>query len=120
MTKMLNFDSFTLVPTYSDITSRSEVDISSTINGVRSNLPIINANMLSLCTPDMISKLYNYNTFSSYHRFFDSVDTKKQTIISIIEKNIEKTQSLKKDSELDTFFERFYVLSPFIGNINKY
>ena len=106
---MLNFDSFTLVPTYSDITSRSEVDISSIINGVRSNLPIINANMLSLCTPNMVSKLYNYNTFSSYHRFFDCIDTKKQTIISIIENNIEKTQSLKKDNELDTFLERFYI-----------
>lgn len=109
MRKMLNFDSFTLVPTYSDIYSRGEVDVSSTINGVRSSLPIINANMLSLCTPCMISRLYNHNTFSSYHRFFNSLDDRKQTIVSIIENNIEKSNILKTDLELDSFFQRFYV-----------
>ena len=84
MKKMLTFDSFTLVPTYSDISSRSEVDVSVTIDKTSSMLPIMNANMLSICTPEMISKLSNkFNTFSSYHRFFHSIDNRKETLSNI-------------------------------------
>lgn len=88
MQKMLTFDSFTLIPSYSDISSRNEVDVSTEICGIKSDLPIINANMLSICTPEMIDVLSNkYNTFSSYHRFFDTIDTKKKTLSKIIENN---------------------------------
>ena len=85
---MLTFDSFTLIPSYSDISSRNEVDVSTDICGIKSDLPIINANMLSICTPEMIDVLSNkYNTFSSYHRFFETIDAKKKTLLKIIEQN---------------------------------
>lgn len=82
---MLNFDSFTLIPSYSDIASRNEIDISVNIGGEISKLPIINANMLSICTPEMINILSDkYETFSSYHRFFKNDEIKKITLIDLI------------------------------------
>ncbi|MFZ4795927.1 MAG: IMP dehydrogenase [Bacteroidia bacterium] len=83
--KMITFDSFTLVPSYSDITSRSEVDTSISICGAKSELPIINANMLAICTPEMVDVLSNkHSTFSSYHRFFESESTKINAIKTIL------------------------------------
>lgn len=88
MKKMTTFDSFTLVPAYSEISSRDIIDVSTTICGTKSNLPIINANMLSICTQDMINILTNkYNNVSSYHRFFESENTKKNVITSLLEQN---------------------------------
>jgi IMP dehydrogenase/GMP reductase len=80
MNKMLNFDSFTLIPTYSDIESRSEVDVSTNICEIKSNLAIINANMLSISTKEMVNELYKYNTISSYHRFFNSMENRIKTM----------------------------------------
>ncbi len=88
---MITFDSFTLIPQYSDINSRNEVDLSTSICNINIELPIINANMLSICTPDMINTLSNkFNSFSSYHRFFDSVETKKATVMNISKINKDK------------------------------
>jgi len=94
LNKMIDFDSFTLMPRYSDIPSRSIIDVSTKINGLVSDLPVINANMLSLCTDDMISSLSNKNsTFSSYHRFFEDSDlknSKMNEVVSLLGPNIKK------------------------------
>lgn len=88
---MITFDSFTLIPQYSDINSRNEVDLSTTICNTKIDLPIINANMLSICTPEMVNILSNKaNTFSSYHRFFNSIETKKATILNVSKINKDK------------------------------
>lgn len=83
MDKMLTFDSFTLIPTYSDIESRNEVDVSTEILDIKSELPIINANMLSICSKNMIDMLYKNNTVSSYHRFFNSKENKHKAILDL-------------------------------------
>jgi IMP dehydrogenase len=77
---MYTFDSVTLVPGYSEINSRSEVDVSTTIKGVKSAIPIINANMHAICTPEMMYALSRNNSFCSYHRFFKSEEHRDQTL----------------------------------------
>ncbi len=85
LNKMITFDSFTIVPTYSDTPTRSGIDVSTTVAGVKSDLPIINANMLSICTIKMIEELcIKNNTFSSYHRFFQSDFDKENTIDALL------------------------------------
>lgn len=85
---MLTFDSFTLIPAFSDIKSRKEVDLSITINNIKSSLPIINANMHSICSNNMVYKLSNeYNSFSSFHRFFSDNEVRKN-LITIIKSNL--------------------------------
>lgn len=83
MAKMLTFDSFTLIPTYSDIESRNEVDVSTDIFNIKSELPVINANMLSICSKDMIDVLYKNNTISSYHRFFNSKENRNNATFDL-------------------------------------
>jgi len=85
MNRMLTFDSFTLIPTYSDVESRNDVDVSTEICGVKSDIPIINANMLSICSDNMIAALNKNNIFSSYHRFFTSPENRNETILSLKE-----------------------------------
>ena len=77
---MFTFDSITLVPGYSEINSRSEVDVSTTIKGVKSAVPIINANMHAICTPEMMYSLSGNETFCSYHRFFKNKTHRDQTL----------------------------------------
>jgi len=83
MSRMLTFDSFTLIPTYSDIESRNDVDISTNICGVESQIPIINANMLSICSKDMMDVLHDHHTFSSYHRFFNSKENRIKALTNL-------------------------------------
>lgn len=83
MSKMIDFDSITLIPAYSDIESRSEVDISSKLNSILTSIPIINANMLAICTPEMMDVAVKNNTVCSYHRFFESQDLRKKCLKSL-------------------------------------
>ena len=80
MNKMLTFNSFVLVPSLSNIMSRKEVDISTKMCGMTSELPIINANMHSICTFEMIDKIDKNNSFSSYHRFFSNKYERKDML----------------------------------------
>lgn len=80
---MLTFDSITIVPDYSNIPSRSEVDTSSTLNHITTDLPIINANMLAICSPELINVLTQNKTTSSYHRFFETTQLRKSTLLSL-------------------------------------
>ena len=86
---MYTFDSVTLVPGYSEINSRSEVDVSTTIKGVRSAIPVINANMHAICTIEMMYSLSRNNTFCSYHRFFKNEEYRNQ-ILNLTQANTKK------------------------------
>ncbi len=109
MDKMINFDSFTLIPAYSDITSRTEVDISTIVSGLKSELPIINANMLAICSKEMVNILScKYNSFSSYHRFFESEQMKKQIILSIQPSSDNFWMSIGAKKEEFNFIEWLY------------
>ncbi len=119
MEKMLTFDSFTLIPTYSDINSRNEVNLSTKIktnqisdikfNSLSSELPIINANMHSICTPEMIHNISNiYNSFSSYHRFFKTMNERKNALKTLSEYKQKMFVSLGAKSNEYDFFSYMY------------
>jgi len=99
---MLTFDSFTLIPAYSEIESRSSgVDISSLLvdgNGkVLTNLyiPVINANMHSICTEELVDKLLVEGAAASYHRFFRTQEERNQTLLRVL-KNRRNREELSR------------------------
>lgn len=85
---MIDFDSITLIPAYSDIESRSEVDISSNLCGIKTSIPIINANMLAICSEEMMDVFCKNNTICSYHRFFESQQSRLNTLLKISNKDL--------------------------------
>jgi len=69
ITKSYTFDDLLLIPRYSDISSRSNVDISTTIKSIKYNTPLIPANMKTIISKDMINAFYNNKSLSIMHRF---------------------------------------------------
>jgi IMP dehydrogenase/GMP reductase len=64
-----SFEDLLLVPQYSDISSRSEVDVSVRIRGFVWDHPIIAANMKSIMSPAMISEIIKSGGLAINHRF---------------------------------------------------
>ena len=85
---MQTFDSFTIVPSYSEIESRSKVTTSTVLAGLYLDMPIINANMHALSRLQMVDVLSRNNLFSSYHRFFRTLDQKKQMLNEVNDKKL--------------------------------
>lgn len=67
----LCFDDVLLVPEYSEITSRAEIDLSVEFNGVKYKHPIIPANMQSITGEDMIIEIITSSGLAILHRFMD-------------------------------------------------
>jgi IMP dehydrogenase len=55
--KALSFDDVLLEPQYSTCGSRNDIDISTTISGIKLKIPIISANMSSVTGKDMVSEM---------------------------------------------------------------
>jgi IMP dehydrogenase/GMP reductase len=74
MKKMLTFDDVLIVPKFSSISSRKEVDISSTTSGgcfedIGADFPVISANMDTVTGPDMARAMLTYGGQACLHRF---------------------------------------------------
>lgn len=65
----LQFDDVLLEPQFSNIKSRKDVDVSSTIGGVHFKLPIISSPMDSITTVDMATALHQAGGLGALHRF---------------------------------------------------
>lgn len=76
----ITFDDLLLVPKYSDIKSRSDVDLSVDIKGVKYSYPIVPANMQSVVGIEMARSILNRKGLCILHRFM-SIEEQ----ISIIE-----------------------------------
>jgi len=64
------FDDFSLVPAYSEISSRKDPDISSElVPGLRYDTPIISANMSKVTEVDMIRCMLEMGGTGAFHRF---------------------------------------------------
>lgn len=96
---MKNFDynDVNLIPKYSDITSRSECDTSTTIGKHKFKIPHIPANMESVITPKICKELALNDYFYILHRFLDfqSItefisDMKESNLISSISIGVKK------------------------------
>lgn len=66
------FDDVLLVPKYSNITSRSNVDTSVSVAGLKFEIPIISANMKHVTGPRLAKQIANLGGLSLLHRFQDS------------------------------------------------
>lgn len=72
--KKITFDDVLIVPRYSEINSRKEVDVSADINGLKLDLPVISANMDTVTEEDMCEAMHKSGGIGCYHRF--NIDTK--------------------------------------------
>ena len=68
---MLTFEDVLLEPGYSDIASRSEIDLATEFLGLNFRLPIISANMSNVTEYDMASVMTEQGAFYVVHRFMD-------------------------------------------------
>lgn len=71
----ITFDDVNIVPAYSDIEHRSEVDISARLVGnINISIPVIPANMDTICGREMIKYAVASGSFGFYHRFDSHID----------------------------------------------
>ena len=72
MEEALTFDDVLLIPQYSNIKSRNDVDISTKLTeGITLNIPIIASNMDTVCESDMAIKMAQLGGIGIVHRFLD-------------------------------------------------
>jgi len=83
--KALTYDDVVLVPQYSEIPTRNDIDMSTTLAGMRLQLPVISANMDTVTTDTMCEVMFNSGGIGILHRFAPD-----DVIISWIEKLVEK------------------------------
>jgi IMP dehydrogenase len=75
----LTYNDVLLVPQYSNIRSRSEVSIASSIGGVEFRIPIIASPMDTVTTSPMAAAIHSCGGFGIVHRY-DSIDVQCQHI----------------------------------------
>ncbi|MBI4906313.1 MAG: guanosine monophosphate reductase [Acidobacteria bacterium] len=66
--KAYSFDDVMLVPRYSEMNSRADADLSTTVAGIRLRIPIIAANMSSVCEEPMAITLGELGGLGILHR----------------------------------------------------
>lgn len=71
--KCLSFNDVTLVPRYSPLVSRSEADLSTKVAGLSLRIPIIAANMSSVCETDMAIAVGQIGGLGIIHRMCSPV-----------------------------------------------
>lgn len=84
----LTFDDVLLVPQFSDIASRKEVDISTTLFGAKFPVPLCSANMDTVTEVAMANKLFELGGLGFLHRYADHA-----TVLEWI-KNIRDSKSI--------------------------
>lgn len=69
------FDDVLLIPKYSDIESRSSIDLSISLSkGIKLNHPLVPANMKTICGYEMAEAVYNTGGMALLHRFMYQKD----------------------------------------------
>lgn len=74
----ISFNDIILVPQFSRVRSRSEVDLSQNLLGLSVKSPILNSNMDTIAGIKMSEVLSSRNTLSTLHRFQTSEETASQ------------------------------------------
>lgn len=77
--RALSFDDVLLVPRHTGVFSRSDVDLSTTVAGVKLSIPIVAANMSSVCEADMAAALGRIGGLGIIHRMC-SVDKERDML----------------------------------------
>ncbi len=89
--KEITFSDVLIEPQYSEIFSRSSVDISSDMGKVKLSLPVISANMKHITGPKMALSMHRNGGIAILHRF--------NSIKEGIEEFLQALQLIKNDSE---------------------
>jgi len=77
MKEALTFDDVLLVPQFSDIASRTQVDISTQLGSIKLKVPIISANMDSITEEEMAKAMDDNGGLGILHRYQDASIVKK-------------------------------------------
>jgi IMP dehydrogenase len=80
--KSISFDDVMLVPRLSHLNTRAEADLSTTVAGVKLKIPIIAANMSSVCEQQMAMKIGELGGLGIIHRMC-SVDEQQKMVIAV-------------------------------------
>ena len=67
--KALTYDDVVIVPQYSEIDSRNDIDITTDLDGLKLSLPVISANMDTVTTDTMCEVMFNNGGLGVLHRF---------------------------------------------------
>ena len=78
MKNYLNYDDICLVPQYSEVRSRGEVDISSELGGLKVRIPILSSNMDTITGPELAIAMWNGGGLGCLHRFLPIEENVKQ------------------------------------------
>lgn len=76
----LSFDDVLLIPQFSGVKSRKDVDLSQKIMGTKLSIPIISSNMDTITGSHMASAMYTYGGIGALHRFMSIEDNVKEYI----------------------------------------
>lgn len=86
MRKALSLDDVLIVPKFSNIESRRNVDISSTIGKLKLSIPIISSNMDSVTGTLLATKMYDNGAIGALHRF-QSIEDNVHQYLSVRNNN---------------------------------
>lgn len=76
------FDDVLLKPSYSEVASRSEVDVSSYLTeNLKFNIPLIPANMNTVVDVEMIEKMVELGGTCSFHRYFSPAELERRWML---------------------------------------
>ena len=104
-----SFDDVLLVPQYSDIESRSEIDLSRQLGRRRFSIPIITSPMDTVTEVEMASAFGEMGGLAVTHRYCDMVEQSKMTpfnaaaAVGVTGDFMERIEFLMLDSRIDTF-----------------
>ncbi len=102
MNKVISFDDVLLVPKFSSIVSRQDIDTTTNIGGLKLKLPIISSPMDTITTPQMAKKLAQLGGIGALHRFgnieaqlADYKQSEVNPIVSVGLNDWERVEALK-------------------------
>lgn len=106
----LSYDDVFIVPQYSEISSRKEVDVSTTINEKKVEVPIIVANMESVINTDVCSKAIDAGGIGALHRM-QSIDEAVKEYLDVknnTDKNVPIFVSIGVNRDTKERFQELY------------
>ena len=91
----ITFNDVLFEPQYSEINSRSDVDVSTNLGVLRLTLPVISSNMKDITGPEMVKAMYENGGFGILHRFEgDYVQDFRESISLLVDPNSPTNQNI--------------------------
>jgi len=94
MREGITFDDVLIVPSYSDIDSRSEISLAQEFLGLELELPIISANMDYVTGSDMVKAMHQNGALGILHRFYETEQSYYYDLWALNQDNIPVTVSI--------------------------